>query len=170
MRKSDPSDVSDASDIFSISFPYARAQEQELENVSDASEVSGTIVLMAQNERCSVLHCANKQLIRGTTMPIFLQVFLPYALMNMRDCRFLPMNREYKPLRGLTTAKAARIGLKDGGNFYYLYDDATQPQSSSENWRRYEQILEKLMKLEVEPVDVGRSKPAARRYENRVGV
>ena|ERR1700733_1340128 len=90
MRKSDPSDVSDASDIFSISFPYARAQEQELENVSDASEVSGTIVLMAQNERCSVLHCANKQLIRGTTMPIFLQVFLPYALMNMRDCRFPP--------------------------------------------------------------------------------
>jgi hypothetical protein len=89
--------------------------------------------------------------------------------MNMRDGRFLPMNREYKPLgpevriKGLTPARAARIGLKDGGNFYYLYDDATQPQSSAENWRRYEQILEKLMKLEIDQVDGGRAAGRVRR-------
>jgi hypothetical protein len=100
---------------------------------------------------------------------IFRQVFLPYGLMNMHDGRFLPMNREYKPLgpevriKGLTPARASRIGLKDGGNFYYLYDDATQPQSTPENWRRYEQILEKLMKLAVEPIDGDRSKSAVRR-------
>jgi hypothetical protein len=103
------------------------------------------------------------------TMPIFRQVFLPYALMNMRDGRFLPMNREYKPLgpevriKGLTPARAARIGLKDGGNFYFLYDDATQPQSSAENWRRYEQVLEKLMKLEVELLEAGREAGRVRR-------
>ena len=101
-------------------------------------------------------------------MPIFRQIFLPYALMNMHDGWFLPMNREYKPLgpkvriKGLTAGKAEKIGLKDGGNYYYLYDDATQPQSSAANWHRYEQILEKLMRMEVEEDD-GKSRRVRRR-------
>jgi hypothetical protein len=104
-------------------------------------------------------------------MPIFRQIFLPYAIMNMHDGWFLPMNREYKPLgpevriKGLTAARAEKIGLKDGKNFYYLYDDATQPQSSPANWRRYEAILERVMRLEVEEYD-GKSKGrvSRRRY------
>jgi hypothetical protein len=48
-------------------------------------------------------------------MQSFRRLFLPYALMNMRDGRFLPLNRDYKP--------------------------ATNPQSSTANWRRYEAIL-----------------------------
>jgi hypothetical protein len=89
-------------------------------------------------------------------MPSFRQIFLPYALMNLGDGRFLPLNGNYKPLgaeiriKGLTAARAEKIGLIDGKNFYYLYDDGTNPQSSTANWRRYEAILAKLMKLEVD--------------------
>jgi hypothetical protein len=101
-------------------------------------------------------------------MPSFRQIFLPYALMNMHDGWFRPLNREYQPLgpevriKGLTAARAEKIGLKDGVNFYYLYDDATQPQSSAAHWRRYEAILERLMKLEVEEHD-GKSRRVKRR-------
>jgi hypothetical protein len=106
-------------------------------------------------------------------MQSFRQIFLPYALMNLHDGWFLPVNRNYKPLgpkvriKGLTAAKVEKIGLKDGVNFYYLYDDATQPQSSAANWQRYEAILERLMKLEVEQTDDGlRGLPAAGRRQS----
>jgi hypothetical protein len=106
-------------------------------------------------------------------MPSFRQVFLPYALMNMHDGCFLPVNRNYKPLgpevkiKGLTAARAEKIGLKDGGNFLYLYDDATNPQASAANWRRYEAILERVMKLEVDHGEGGNSPRARRRYVER---
>jgi hypothetical protein len=96
-------------------------------------------------------------------MQSFRQIFLPYALMNLGDGRFLPLNRDYKPLgpdvriKGLTAAKAEKIGLIDGKNFYYLYDDATNPQSSPANWCRYEAILERVMKLEIDQADGGRA-------------
>jgi hypothetical protein len=50
------------------------------------------------------------------------------------------LNRNYKPIeaevriKGLTAASAEKIDLKDGKNFYYLYDGATNPQASSANW------------------------------------
>jgi hypothetical protein len=103
------------------------------------------------------------------TMPSFRRIFLPYALMNMHDGRFLPLNRDYKPLgpevriKALTAARAEKIGLKDGKNFYYLYDDATNPQASAANWRRYEAILASLMKLEVDTESAGKQKGRARR-------
>jgi hypothetical protein len=104
-------------------------------------------------------------------MQSFRRTFLPYALMNMRDGRFLPLNRDNKPLgpevriKGLTAARAEKIGLIDGKNFYYLYDDATNPQSSTANWRRYEVTLERVMKLEVDQADGGkRSGRVRRRY------
>jgi len=102
-------------------------------------------------------------------MPSFRQIFLPYALMNLGDGRFLPLNRNYKPLgaeiriKGLTAARAEKIGLIDGKNFYYLYDDGTNPQSSTANWRRYEAILERVMKLEIEQADGGRAAARVRR-------
>jgi hypothetical protein len=85
--------------------------------------------------------------------------------MNMHDGWFLPVNRNYKPLgaevriKGLTATRAEKIGLKVGENFYYLYDDATNPQVSAANWRRYEAVLEQVMRLEVEQDD---GKPRAR--------
>jgi len=109
-------------------------------------------------------------------MTTFRQIYLPYALMIMSDGCFLPVNREYKPLgqvgemipgvahrtkvriKGLTQAKAERIGLKLGGRFLYLYDDATNPQMSAANWRRYEAILERLMKMEIENAASSRSR------------
>jgi hypothetical protein len=104
-------------------------------------------------------------------MPIFRQVFLPYALQKLGNGWFMPMNREYKPLgpevriKVLTAARAEKIGLRDvGGHYYYLYDDATQPQSSAANWRRYEQILEKLMRMEVEEDDGKSRRRRQRRY------
>ena len=100
------------------------------------------------------------------------KIFLPYAIMALEDGAFLPVNRKYKPLgissrtmvdyeshptkvkiKGLTPAKAKKIGLKtngDGGN-YYLYDDRTNPERSIENWNRYQAILSKLMKMSVSP-------------------
>jgi hypothetical protein len=102
-------------------------------------------------------------------MHSFRQIFLPYALMNLGDGWFLPLNRNYKPLgpevkiRGLNGAKAEKIGLKDGKNFYYLYDDASNPQASSANWGRYEAILAKLMKLDVYHADDGKSPGRVRR-------
>jgi hypothetical protein len=108
-------------------------------------------------------------------MPSFRQLFLPYALMRLSDGWFLPVNRRYKPLgqsggvfvdygahyakvriKGLTEARAEHIGLKVGGNAYYLYDDGTNPQASAANWSRYEAILSKLMKMEVDHADGGR--------------
>jgi hypothetical protein len=104
-------------------------------------------------------------------MPSFRQAFLPYALMRLGDGWFLPVNRQYKPLgqskvkiKGLTDAKAEKLGLKIGGHSYYLYDDATNPQASAANWSRYEVILAKVMKLEVDHGDGGNSPPARRRY------
>lgn len=85
---------------------------------------------------------------------------------------FLPVNRHYKPLgndtehqakariKGLTDLRAERLGLKVAEHFLYLYDDATNPQASEANWRRYEAILARLMKLEVDGDVDGR-----RRYE-----
>lgn len=107
-------------------------------------------------------------------MPIFRQIFLPYCLLNTKDGWFQSLNREYKPLgpevriRGLTIAKAEKIGLRDGGNFLYLYNDGTQPQSSEANWRRYEQILERLMRMEVEVYD-GKSPRRSRRWYSGAG-
>ncbi len=114
-------------------------------------------------------------------MPSFRQVFLPYALMRLGDGWFLLVNRQYKPLghfsgwgnldaqqakvriKGLTDARAERLGLKIGGHAYYLYDDGSNPQASAANWRRYEAILARLMKLEVDNTDSGRTKVRARR-------
>jgi hypothetical protein len=108
-------------------------------------------------------------------MQSFRQIFLPYALMNLHDGWFLPVNRNYKPLgpevriKGLTAARAEKIGVKVGENFYYLYDDATNPQISAANWRRFAAILEKLMKLEVDQTEGGTSRGRVRhrRYEER---
>jgi hypothetical protein len=116
-------------------------------------------------------------------MPSFRQVFLPYALMRLGDGWFLPVNRLYKPLgddashqakvhiKGLTDAKAEKLGLKVSPHFYYLYDDGTNPQASPANWRRYEAILANLMKLEVEHGDDRISRGRVRRqYEERAGL
>jgi hypothetical protein len=107
-------------------------------------------------------------------MPSFRQVFLPYAIMRLGDGWFLLINREYKPLglwngwgnfdpdqakikiKGLTDSRAERLGLKIGGHCYYLYDDGSNPQASSANWIRYEAILARLMKLEVDSSGGGR--------------
>jgi hypothetical protein len=101
-------------------------------------------------------------------MNTFRQIFLPYALMKLRDGWFLPVNRKYKPLgypdrgidydaatskvriKGLTDARAERIGLKVTTFSYYLYCDHTNPERSAANWRRYQGILMKLMKLMVD--------------------
>jgi hypothetical protein len=98
------------------------------------------------------------------------------TLMNMHDGRFLPLNRDYKPLgpevriKRLTAARAEKIGLIDGNNFYYLYDDATNPQSSPANWRRYEEILARVMKFEVDEADGGKPpRRVRRRYDERIG-
>jgi hypothetical protein len=103
------------------------------------------------------------------------RIFLPYALMNMHDGCFLLVNRNYKPLgpevwiKGLTAARAEKIGLKVGEKFHYLYDDATNPEASDANWRRYEAILARLMKLEVDQAEGGTSRGRVRRprYEER---
>ena len=102
--------------------------------------------------------------------------------MNLGDGWFLPVNRSYKPLgqfgglfvdagahpakvriKGLTAARAERLGLMVGGNAYYLYDDGTNPQASAANWSRYEAILSKLMKMEVDCSALAPS-PAPPRY------
>jgi hypothetical protein len=88
------------------------------------------------------------------TMTSFRQVFLPYALMRLGDGWFLPVD-----------AKAEKLGLKVGGHCYYLYDDGTNPQASAANWSRYEAILAKLMKLEVDHGAAGSTGRARRRYE-----
>jgi hypothetical protein len=114
-------------------------------------------------------------------MRTFRQVFLPYAFIGLGDRCFLPVNRNHKPIgcpddwhdyrdhpskiriKNLTPAGAERIGLRgpggaapvEGGDLY-LYDDATDPERSAANWRRYEAILAKLMKLEVQHVGTRR--------------
>lgn len=102
------------------------------------------------------------------------QVFLPYALVPLSDGSFLPVNRLYKPLgisssewvvyethptrvkvAGLTARKARAIGLElkeENGSYFYFYGDGTNPERSPANWNRYQAILAKLMKLQVEPV------------------
>jgi hypothetical protein len=116
-------------------------------------------------------------------MPTFRQAFLPYAFMRMHDGWLLPMNREYKRLgswsawndadtdklkiriKGLTALNAERIGLIVSEHYYHLYDDATNPESSAANWARYQGIMAKLMKLDVE-YDDGR-RPAAMKWPRR---
>jgi hypothetical protein len=98
--------------------------------------------------------------------------------MRLGEGWFLLVNREYKPLghfsdcgdldtqqakvriKGLTDAKAERLGLKIGG---HLYDDGTNPQASAANWRRYEAMLAKLMKLEIDHANSGRTRGRIRR-------
>jgi hypothetical protein len=84
--------------------------------------------------------------------------------------KILPVNRRYKPLgissgdhvdynthptkvkiKGFTAARAAKMGLKvnDGATHYHLYDHGTNPEASPANWKRYQLILSKLMKLSV---------------------
>ncbi|UPJ47707.1 hypothetical protein IVB30_31305 [Bradyrhizobium sp. 200] len=103
----------------------------------------------------------------------YLQIFLPYALIALKDGSFLAVNRKYKPLgisssemidydshptkvkiKGLMAAKAAKLGLKvrEGATHFYLYDDGTNPERSAANWNRYQGILAKLMKLTVSSV------------------
>src|ERR1035438_2542977 len=54
------------------------------------------------------------------------RIFLPYALMNMHDGCFLLVNRNYKPLgpevriKGLTAARAEKIGLKVGEGWQFM--------------------------------------------------
>jgi len=117
-------------------------------------------------------------------MPNFRQAFLPYAFMRLGDGWLLPMNREYKRIgswsawndadtdrikiriKGLTDLKAERIGLIVSEHYYHLYDDATNPESSATNLARYQEIVAKLMKFEVE-YDDGRRPAAARGVRRR---
>jgi hypothetical protein len=151
------------------------------------SEVSETFLphgskskMIPANARVAVAQQPEHERKVTKTMTTFRQIYLPYALMIMSDGCFLPVNREYKPLgqvgemmpgvahrakvriKGLTQAKAERIGLKLGGTFLYLYDDATNPQMSAANWQRYEAILERLMKMEIEHTNDSRSRGRAR--------
>lgn len=104
-------------------------------------------------------------------------IFFPYAIVALKDGTFLPVNRNYKPLgissrdmvdyeshptrvkiKGLTASRAERLGLKvsadadrNGAMHYHLYNDATNPENSEANWKRYQIVLSKLMKLKVSP-------------------
>jgi hypothetical protein len=108
-------------------------------------------------------------------IPTFRQIFLPYTLVNLGDRWFLPVNRSYKPIgcpagwydylahqskiriKSLTPARAESIGLRAAGDndpvegvYLYLYNDATNPENSAANWRRYEAIMARLMKSDVQ--------------------
>jgi hypothetical protein len=99
----------------------------------------------------------------------FRQVFMPYCVQSLGDGWFIFLNRHYKPLghprgvfvtyetdaskvhlKGFTDARACRMGLMPSGECYYLYDDSTNPESSTANWQRYVAILAKLMKYQVD--------------------
>src|SRR5665811_2326975 len=141
-------------------------REEKQRNVSNASEASETFlphgpIGLRKAKKCRMSNNWNSNK-WNLTMPSFRQVFLPYAFMRLGDGWFLPVNRQYKPLgqskvkiKGLTDAKAEKLGLTIGGHSYYLYDDATNPQASPANWSRYEAILAKVMKLEVDPAESG---------------
>jgi hypothetical protein len=108
------------------------------------------------------------------------QIFMPYALINLGDRWFLPVNRRYKPLghpdawydyekhpsrvriAKLTAKKAVQIGLLgadsaipiDTTSHLYLYSDGTNPENSPAMLQRYEAIMAKLMKLDVQQASV----------------
>jgi hypothetical protein len=107
----------------------------------------------------------------------FRQIYLPYAIVVLKDGSHLVVNRRYKPLgisandwidydthptrrkiKGLTDAKAEKVGLKvsksEGGSdtIYYLYNDGTNPEDSSANKQRYDAIITKLLALQTDTV------------------
>jgi hypothetical protein len=166
--------------IFPIKPPYARVYALKQENVSNASDVSDTFLFMAlkgyRYRQRQVRRLSNSwnTYERYLTMATFSRIYLPYVLLVMEDGCVVPLNRDYKPLgqlgdmmpgvahrtkvriKGLTPAVAERIGLRAGGKFLYLYDDASTPHTSAANWQRYEAILAKLMKMEIADADGGR--------------
>ena len=101
-------------------------REEKQRNVSNASEASETFVPhgpigLRKAKKCRMSNNWNSNK-WNLTMPSFRQVFLPYALLRLGDGWFLPVNRQYKPLgqskikiKGLTDAKAEKLGLQIGG-------------------------------------------------------
>lgn len=101
----------------------------------------------------------------------FRQVYLPYALQQLADGSYLPVNRRYKPL-GVTSGdfvdyeacKAGRVrvtpamarkldvhGVGDlDGPAIYLYDDSSNPEASKAAWDAYAARLAVLSKAKVQ--------------------
>lgn len=97
------------------------------------------------------------------------KTFFPYCLDRLSDGRYIVLNRKYKPLGvsddawveyenhptavklNLTKSIISKLSVKPDPDEdrIYLYNDATNPTLSKENWDAYAKRLETLAKLTV---------------------
>lgn len=98
----------------------------------------------------------------------FRHVYLPYCLQQLKDGRYIVLNRKYKPLginssdwvdydshptaqhlKGLTAAKAKQISARgyDKLDVIHLYNDGCIPTANAENWAAYSKRLSILAEL-----------------------
>lgn len=101
----------------------------------------------------------------------FRSVYLPYCLKRQEDGRYIVLNREYKPLgfntdthvnyedypiaakiKGITKKVAMELSIDKSSDLdqIFLYNDATNPSSNSENMKKYLKKIEKIATYKAE--------------------